>query len=115
MKRYRHPLLLLTIVLPLSSASAATDPQLQSIRALGAVTGIALRCHYLKQVQQIKGALITALPKQRSLGELFDSETNRGYLSFVESAAPCPEAVEMGERVHQAITEMEARFVQSAE
>lgn len=82
---------------------AATDEQISAIEELGRLNGIALQCKYLDQTRNIKRALVAALPKQRSLGHIFENATNSSFLVFIESSADCPGVDNLMDRVDTGI------------
>lgn len=107
-------LLPLTILILFSSnvfaERAATESQLNSIAELGKLNGVALQCSYKTQMQQIKQALVLNLPKQRALGEWFESKTNDSFMSFMTTNATCPSAVNFMQQVNAAIITLESEF-----
>ena len=109
-------IILLPIILsmPVSFSSfaerAASDSQLDSIAELGRLNGVALQCNYTTQMQQIKQALILNLPKQRALGEWFESKTNDSFISFMSNNSSCPSAVDFMQEVNAAIIVLESEF-----
>jgi len=106
LSRLAFPLLLLAH----TSLFAVNDDQLQAIRALGELNGVALHCKALSETRRIKQALVLNLPKRRQLGELFDYETNKSYMAFIERNASCPSAAELSQRVDEALKVLEAAF-----
>lgn len=82
----------------------AGDEQQQTIRTLGQLNGIALNCKYLQHTQQMKQALVSNLPKDRALGELFDNTTNESFLSFIQQGNTCPDESHFSKRVNAAIS-----------
>ena len=107
-------LLPLIILVSISSsafaARAASDPQLNSIAELGRLNGVALQCSYTTQMQQIKQALVSNLPKQRALGEWFENKTNDSFMAFMSTNASCPSAVDFMQEVNAAIITLESEF-----
>jgi len=103
-------LLLVTIIVT-HQANALTDVQLEPIRKLGEINGVALKCQYLKQVKEIKLSLAKSLPKQRGLGELFEEETNRSFLKFIQSGQRCPGEATIEDMIHKEIGVMKERFI----
>ena len=89
---------------------AASNSQLGAIADLGRLNGVALQCRYTTQMQQIKQALVLNLPKQRALGEWFESSTNDSFMAFMSSNASCPSAVDFMQEVNAAIITLEAEF-----
>ncbi|RLW57751.1 MAG: hypothetical protein B6D70_14425, partial [gamma proteobacterium symbiont of Stewartia floridana] len=83
-------LMLLCILLGVVRVEAASDDQLAAIRALGSLNGVALHCGRLDQTQRIKQVLVRTLPKQRQLGELFDYQTNKSFMAFINDGRVCP-------------------------
>ena len=92
------------------AARAVTDSQLNSIAELGRLNGVALQCSYTTQMQQIKQALVLNLPKQRVLGEWFESTTNDSFMAFMTTNASCPSATEFMQQVNAAIITLESEF-----
>ena len=92
------------------AAQAASDSQLNAIADLGRLNGVALQCGYTTQMQQIKQALVLNLPKQRVLGEWFESRTNDSFMAFISTKASCPSATEFMQQVNAAIITLEAEF-----
>ena len=90
--------------------SAATEAQQQSIKQLGGFMGVALQCRFSKKITEIKRALITSLPKQRVLGELFDTETHNAYLNFIKLAKPCPQEEALSVQIEKAIIQLQISF-----
>ena len=92
------------------AAQAASDSQLNAIADLGRLNGVALQCRYTTQMQQIKQALVLNLPKQRALGEWFESTTNESFMAFMTTNASCPSATEFMQQVNSAIITLESEF-----
>jgi hypothetical protein len=103
---------ILFIVLFLWQATglAYTQAQLDSIRRLGQLNGIALQCKAYAETQRMKRTLVNRLPKRRQLGELFDLETNRSFLQFIENQVRCPTASHLSRQIDQAIERLEGLF-----
>ncbi len=88
------------------SRSAANRNQLDSISLLGGLNGTALQCGYVEQMQRIKQALILNLPKQRALGDWFESSTNVEFLDFITSNKNCGSLAIFTLQVDDAIREL---------
>lgn len=86
---------------------AQQDPQFATIARLGELNGIALHCKALPETQRMKRALVANLPKRRQLGELFDQETNRSFMEFMQQNDSCPSPAELEQQVDAAIQELE--------
>ncbi len=117
LKRMNHRLsrLLPHLAIPLlllahSPAFAVNDDQLQAIRALGALNGVALHCDGLAETQRIKRALVLNLPKRRQLGELFEYETNKAYMAFIDKDETCPGEADLARRIDEALKALEAAY-----
>ncbi|MDH3354097.1 MAG: hypothetical protein OEL79_02645 [Chromatiales bacterium] len=100
--------LFLTLIL-ISNAYAVSEDQLESIRQLGDLNGVALKCHYLKEARKIKLSLAASLPKERGLGEMFEDETNRSFLDFINNNKICPGEAGFHNRVQQEIERLKKR------
>ncbi|MES9950687.1 MAG: hypothetical protein ABW118_17150 [Candidatus Thiodiazotropha sp.] len=101
--------LALTTVQP-REASAQSSEQLAAITALGSLNGIALHCKALSETQRIKRTLVATLPKRRQLGELFDYETNRSYMAFIEKNNTCPTPRSLQQRVDEALDRLKSFY-----
>ncbi|MCW8906782.1 MAG: hypothetical protein OQL28_06005 [Sedimenticola sp.] len=101
--------LLIAFVSPVQ-AQGYSDEQLESIRQLGRLNGVALNCRYVDETRRMKKALVLALPKRRQLGELFDTETNDAFLKFIEQRRECPLEAELNQQVDQAIMDLDKAF-----
>ncbi|MCU7934318.1 MAG: hypothetical protein KZQ99_05485 [Candidatus Thiodiazotropha sp. (ex Dulcina madagascariensis)] len=91
-------------------AHAVNDDQLAAIRELGSLNGIALHCNGLAETQRIKRALVLNLPKRRQLGELFDYETNRAFMAFIDENAGCPAPRALKQRIDAALDRLETVY-----
>ncbi|MCG7984253.1 MAG: hypothetical protein JAY90_16065 [Candidatus Thiodiazotropha lotti] len=103
-------LMLLSILFGVVRVEAASDDQLTAIRALGSLNGVALHCGRLDQTQRIKQALVLALPKQRQLGELFDYQTNKSFMAFINEKRTCPATDAFNQRVDMALDNLNAVY-----
>ncbi|MGD8587369.1 MAG: hypothetical protein PVG22_00920 [Chromatiales bacterium] len=92
------------------AGQTAEDGQLAAIKRLGELNGIALNCGAIEQTRRMKQALVVNLPKQKQLGELFDYETNRSFLQFIQERKQCPAAVDLQQRVEEGIRQLEAVY-----
>jgi hypothetical protein len=102
---------LVTLVLSgYASTAAAEDARYLSIKSLGEVNGVALKCKYLDQVQRIKQSIIATVPKERVYGLAFDHSSNDAFLAFIESREPCPGPAGFNRQVDERIEEMKAAF-----
>lgn len=99
--------LTLSFIIPLKTYAA---DKLQTIRELGQLNGIALQCKYLQHTQQMKQALVSSLPKDRALGELFDSTTNKSFLGFINEGNSCPEESQFTTQVDAAISALQQAY-----
>jgi hypothetical protein len=102
--------LLLIIGLGWSPAFAESEERLSAIRTLGKLNGVALHCKALVETQRMKRALVANLPKKRQLGELFDYETNRAFMAFIENRSSCPSPQTLSREVAAALEQLESVF-----
>jgi len=86
------------------------EAQIDSIRALGDLNGVALQCRYLEQTRKMKQALIETLPKRQELGQLFDDRSNTAFLAFIESKSACPSPAEFEGKVDSAIESLKQNY-----
>ncbi|MCW9024291.1 MAG: hypothetical protein OQK73_06380 [Gammaproteobacteria bacterium] len=91
--------------------AAETEPQRQSIEALGELNGIALHCQYLEHVRFIKQSLVETLPKKRRLGDIFEDATNTSFLAFAQRRDSCPSPAEFDQQVNAAIDQLYKAFL----
>lgn len=110
MSLHRTAPLLAVLLLAQGPLYAGDDPKLGVIERLGELNGIALHCKALGETQRMKRALVRSLPKRRHLGELFDLETNRSFMRFMQDNATCPSAATLQQQVDKAIDELEAAY-----
>ncbi|MCG8017440.1 MAG: hypothetical protein JAY97_14605 [Candidatus Thiodiazotropha sp. 'RUGA'] len=103
-------LMLLFVLFGMVRAEAANDDQLAAIKTLGSLNGVALHCGRLDQTQRIKQALVFNLPKQRQLGELFDYQTNKSFMAFINESRVCPSTEIFKQQVDMAIDELSAVY-----
>ncbi|VAX05544.1 hypothetical protein MNBD_GAMMA25-176 [hydrothermal vent metagenome] len=108
----KKPAILVLSLLLLSSFSAysTTDAQQQAIESLGQLNGVALQCRYNPDMQLMKQAMVENLPKQRSLGELYDNATNAAFLGFAQQHKACPDNAEFTGTVSAAIDKLKQAF-----
>jgi hypothetical protein len=89
---------------------AVNDEQLAAISELGSLNGVALHCQGLAQTQKIKRGLVVNLPKRRQLGELFEYETNKSFMAFIEKNGVCPSPQTLAQQVEKALLRLEVAF-----
>ncbi|MES9860649.1 MAG: hypothetical protein ABW157_01560 [Candidatus Thiodiazotropha sp. LLP2] len=94
--------ILASLAIPINATAQSAD-QLAAITTLGSINGIALHCNALGETQKIKRVLVATLPKRRQLGELFDYETNKSFLSFINSNNTCPSPQSLVQQVDDAL------------
>ena len=94
-------------------AGAATDAQEQAIRDLGAVNGVALNCGYFEQVKHMKHSMITAVPKMRTLGMVYEDATDESFKDFVKQDKTCPTKHELSKRVDKAVARVREVFAEA--
>jgi hypothetical protein len=99
-----------TIMLAIDPIYAQDDPKLTTIKRLGELNGVALQCKLLADTQRIKRSLVRNLPKRRQLGELFDQETNRSFMRFMQNNDNCPSVAVFQQQVDAAISELEEAY-----
>ncbi len=90
---------------------AATEAQLNSIKRVGQLNGVALQCKYLNDARRMKLSLVAVLPKRRQLGQVFDDATNESFLSFIQNRSVCPEADQFTLQVDAAVADLNQVFV----
>ena len=100
----------LTLLFVPNALFAESQEQLDAIRDLGNLNGIALHCKALTETQRMKRALVANLPKKRQLGELFDYETNRSFMAFIDSSSSCPSPQDLSHEVDAALDRLESVF-----
>ncbi len=100
----------LTLLLVHNGLFAEPQEQLDAIRELGNLNGIALHCKALTETQRMKRALVANLPKKRQLGELFDYETNRSFMAFIDSNSSCPSPQNLSHDVDAALERLVSAF-----
>ena len=96
MKRLLLPLLLSFALAP---AQAAAADGMAAVAALGRLNGQALACKQIDAATKAKNALVALAPKTREVGERFEAETNRAFLS----PAPCGERQRLAAEVDGAV------------
>ncbi len=89
---------------------AQSSEKLATITALGSLNGIALQCKVLGETQRIKQALVATLPKRRQLGELFDYETNRSFLAFMDNNETCPSPQALARQIDEALERLHSLY-----
>ena len=77
---------------------------------MGELNGIALQCRYDDQVRRIKMVLVINLPKQRALGEWFETSTNQSFMDFMAKDKTCPSAGSFALEVDKAVEQLQAAF-----
>lgn len=87
---------------------AAATPQEQAVKALGALNGTALQCHYMDEMRRIKGAVVAHAPRTRPMGAVFEEATNESYLAFAREERPCPPQDSFTREVDAAIKALQA-------
>ena len=97
---------------PYAAAESQQSDKLAVITALGSLNGIALHCNGLAETQRIKRALVANLPKRRQLGELFDYETNKSFMAFMEKNGVCPSPQDLAQQVDAALDRLESLYRQ---
>lgn len=90
-----------------AAAEGQESEKLAAITALGSLNGIALHCNGLAETQRIKRELVANLPKRRQLGELFDYETNKSFMAFMEKDGVCPSPQDLTQQVDAALDRLE--------
>ena len=93
-----------------TQVSAETEEQMQAVKAMGALYGIALPCKYLQQTRRIKSGMVENLPKKRYLGQVFEQATNESFLDFTRTGVACPGETEMAAQIDAAIQELQSQF-----
>ena len=98
------------LLLSYTPVHAITDSQQQAIESLGRLNGIALQCRRTAEMQRMKQAMVDNLPKQRSLGELYDNATNASFLEFAKQQKACPDNEGFTTRVNTEIDKLKQAF-----
>ena len=91
-------------------AAAVTEAQLDTIKSLGSLNGVALQCRFLDETNRMKEVLVKTLPKRRELGLAFDEQTNDSFLKFISEGQSCPDRLEFSHNVDAAIKALEEAF-----
>lgn len=108
MKRFL-PLTLLAALAAPAAAPAAEAAGLAAVAKLGRLNGQALACRQMDLSAKAKNALVALAPKTREIGERFEAETNRSFLS----PAPCGERQRLAGEVDGAVLELRLAFPSS--
>ncbi len=101
---------LLTLLLLSTSATAISDAQFDSVRAVGKLNGAALNCGYIDETRRMKRALVSTVPKLRVIGQAFDESTNDAFLEMIASKTPCPSERNLSEQVDGALEQLQQQF-----
>lgn len=112
MKRYLAIMALLGVFLSQGQAVASTEEQLNAIKRLGQLNGVALHCRALGETQKMKRELVRNLPKRKELGDLFDSESNQSFMKFIQDQASCPSPGAFSLEVDEALEHLEKVYSQ---
>jgi len=91
-------------------AGAATEEQLNSIKRMGQLNGVALHCKFLREARRMKLVLVAALPKRRQLGQTFDDSTNKSFLTFIQNRSVCPGQQQFTQEVDTAVANLNQAF-----
>lgn len=102
--------LLLLVAVP-----AAATSQEQALKALGALNGAALQCRYMDEMHRIKDAVVTYVPRTRSMGILFEEATSESYLALIREESACPPREKFAREVDDAIEALAAAFKPAAQ
>jgi len=102
----------ITLMLSAFQAVAATEDQLNSIKHIGKLNGVALHCKFLTEARRMKLALVAALPKRRHLGQTFDDSTNESFLAFIQKQSICPDKQQFILKVDAAVADLNKTFAQ---
>ncbi len=111
---FRSNIVLLLSLFAAVPATAAT-PQEQAVKALGALNGTALQCHYTDEMRRIKGAVVTHAPRTRPMGAIFEEATNEGFLAFAREERACPTQESFTREVDAAIKALQAASAPAAQ
>lgn len=103
MKRFLSLPLALAALVP---AHAAEADGLAAVARLGRLNGQALACKQMDVAAQAKNALVALAPKTREVGERFEAETNRSFLS----PAACGERRRLAAEVDAAVLELRLAY-----
>jgi hypothetical protein len=107
------PLLALTLAtLSTNGMAADADAGTAAVEALGRLNGVALACKQPALVARARNAVITAAPKTRSYGEIFENATNASYLEQGKGAV-CPDAATLASNIAAAEQRMKSAFAVS--
>lgn len=100
----------LFLILFSTHASAISDAQFESVRALGMLNGVALNCGYIDETRRMKRSLVATVPKLRVIGQAFDDSTNDAFLEMVNNRTNCPSERTLSEQVDHSIQQVEEKF-----
>lgn len=96
-------------------AYAVSEIQLERVKQLGELNGIALNCGYIDETRRMKRSLVSTVPKIRVIGLAFDESTNSSFLSIIKSGATCPTEKSLSQRVDSGIEQLEKEFLNHQE
>jgi len=100
----------ITLMLSAFQAMAATENQLNSIKHIGQLNGVALHCKFLTEARRMKLVLVARLPKRRQLGQIFDDSTNESFLAFIQNRSVCPDQQQFILKVDAAVADLNQAF-----
>ena len=110
-KRYLIPCLALLT----APAYAVSDQQLERVKQLGELNGIALNCGYNDETRRMKRSMVATVPKIRVIGIAFDEATNKSFLAIIKSGTQCPSEKELSQQVDSSIEQLETGFLNHQE
>ncbi len=108
MKRILPLMLALAAALPASTIAAESDGT-AAVARLGRLNGQALACRQPDVSARAKNALVALAPKTREVGELFEAETSRSFLS----SPPCVDRQRLATEVDAAVLDLRLAYPSS--
>lgn len=97
------PLLALLLAVSAGAGASADDAGLErAVSELGTLNGIALACKQNALAARMREIMVDTVPKERSVGEVFEQATHASFLDFGSAGKTCPDGKSLAGEVDRA-------------
>ncbi|RKT50693.1 hypothetical protein DFR40_2615 [Azonexus fungiphilus] len=94
---------LLALLLAVSAGVGADDTGLErAVSELGTLNGVALACKQNALAARMREIMVDTVPKERSVGEVFEQATHASFLDFGSAGRTCPDGKSLAGEVDRA-------------
>ena len=95
----RASIVTILILFGAGQAGAVEDTLAQAVTEFGSLNGVVLACKQHALTARMREIMVDTVPKERNVGELFETATSKSFLDFGAAGKACPDGKRLAEDI----------------